>query len=187
MIVSLYTFYGDIMSLFLLCIKIFFVRIIDVSLGTLRTVVTIKGNIKTASFIGFFEVLVWFLVVKEALNTASNSIFIGISYALGFACGTYIGGIISSRFIDTSFTLEVITSHASKEMIKAIRDNGYGVSIIKANGSNNEEKELLFISIEDDHYYDLKNLIATYDKDAFIVVNENKYVLNGYFKERIIK
>lgn len=175
------------MSIFFLCIKIFFVRIIDVSLGTLRTVVTIKGNIKTASLIGFFEVLVWFLVVKEALNTESNSIFIGVSYALGFAAGTYIGGIISSRFIDTSFTVEVITKKASKEMIQAIRNNGYGLSIIKANGSNSEEKELLFISIEDDHYNDLKKLITKYDENAFIVVNENKYVLNGYFKERIIK
>lgn len=72
-------------------------------------------------------------------------------------------------------------------MIQAIRSSGYGLSIIKASGSNNEEKELLFISIEDDHYNDLKKLITKYDKNAFIVVNENKYVLNGYFKERIIK
>ncbi len=174
------------MSLFLLCLKVFGVRIIDVSLGTLRTVVTIKGNIKIASLIGFFEVLVWFLVVKEALNTDSNSIFIGVSYALGFACGTYIGGIISNRFIDVNFTVEVITSKVSDEMIKAIRDNGYGLSIIKASGIN-DSKHLLFISIEDDSYDHLKKLIAKYDPNAFIVVNENKYVLNGYFKERIIK
>ena len=68
------------MELLILCFKIFFVRIIEVSLGTFRTMETVKGKTKEATIIGFFELLVWFLIVKEALNTTSNSIFIAISY-----------------------------------------------------------------------------------------------------------
>ena len=67
------------MELLILCFKIFFVRIIDVSLGTFRTMETVKGKTKEATIIGFFELLIWFLIVKEALNTTSNSIFIAIS------------------------------------------------------------------------------------------------------------
>ena len=36
-----------------LCLKIFFVRILDVSLGTVRTMFTVKGNRITASLVGF--------------------------------------------------------------------------------------------------------------------------------------
>ena len=68
------------MELFILCIKIFFVRILDVSLGTLRTMITVKGKMFYASLIGFVEILIWFLIVREALNTDNTSIFVALSY-----------------------------------------------------------------------------------------------------------
>ena len=85
--------------LLFLCLKIFFVRIIDVSLGTVRTIFSVKGKNLIASLIGFVEITVWFLVVKEALNTTESGLIIGISYSLGFAVGTYVGGILSNKFI----------------------------------------------------------------------------------------
>ena len=78
-----------------MCLKIFFARLIDVSLGTFRTINIVKGKDLIASIIGLIEITVWFLVVKEALNTDNNSIFIVLAYALGFSVGTYIGGKIS--------------------------------------------------------------------------------------------
>ena len=97
------------MDILFLCIKIFLVRIIDVTLGTLRTIITVKDKVFLASVIGFFEVLVWFLIAKEALDTEIDSIFIGIFYALGFATGTYIGGKISRKVIKGNFLVQVIT------------------------------------------------------------------------------
>ena len=52
------------MELFILCLKVFFVRIIDVSMGTCRTIVTVKGKKLLASLIGFFEVFIWFIGVQ---------------------------------------------------------------------------------------------------------------------------
>ena len=75
------------MELLLLCIKIFCVRIIDVSLGTFRTIITVKGKSLYASIIGFIEIFVWFIIVREALNTDVDSIWIAISYSLGFSTG----------------------------------------------------------------------------------------------------
>lgn len=176
------------MTIFLLCLKIFFTRIIDVSLGTFRTVTIVKGKTWMASVIGFFEVLIWFLVVKEALNTDINSIWIGISYALGFACGTLVGGFISSIFISGNLSVQVITSKASSDMIKAIRDNGYAVSIVNLVTDNDDNKKnMLFMEINKKELKNLEKLIKELDKKAFIVVNESKYVANGYFKDQIIK
>ena len=105
-----------------LCLKLFFVRIIDVSLGTIRTLFTVKGKKLIASAIGFVEVLVWFLVVKEALNTESNSIFIAISYALGFATGTYIGSFLSEILITGKIEVQVFTEE--KDLVKLLRKHG---------------------------------------------------------------
>ena len=97
-------------SILILCIKIFLVRIIDVSLGTFRTIITVKGKALYASIIGFIEVFVWFIIVREALNTDIDSIWIAISYSLGFSTGTYIGSILSKKFIEGTLSVQIITN-----------------------------------------------------------------------------
>lgn len=168
------------MELFFLCIKIFFARIIDVSLGTIRTIITVKGKSFIASIIGFVEVLVWFLVVKEALNTNETGLVIAISYALGFATGTYIGSYLSKKFIRSNLTVQIITNKKDI-MAPALRKLGYAVSIIDIAGIENTNKYMLFIEIQNTSYEHLKKIIKELDNKSFVVVNETKYVQNGYF------
>ena len=97
------------MEIIFLCLKVFFVRILDVTLGTFRTILTVKAKNIEASLLGFFEVLVWFLIVREALNSDIDSIWVAIFYSAGFAVGTYFGGILSQKFIQGNSTLQVIT------------------------------------------------------------------------------
>ncbi len=169
------------MSIIVLCIKIFFVRILDVSLGTVRTIITIKGKAMVAALVGFIEVFVWFLIVREALNTDITSIWIAISYSLGFATGTYIGSIISNRFIKGNFSVQVITNNHS--IIKDIRNNGYGVTVVNVEGHNKDlEKYMLFIEVTNERLNNLRQLIKRIDSNAFMMISETKYVQNGYFK-----
>jgi uncharacterized protein YebE (UPF0316 family) len=172
------------MATFLLCIKIFLVRIVDVSLGTIRTIVTVKDKKLQASIIGFFEVLVWFLIVKEALNTDNTSIWIAIFYALGFATGTYIGTYLSNKYIKGNFGIQVITSSRDKNLVNIIRNEGYAVTVIDIKGHDkSKRKYMLFIEIDKNRFNHLQNVIKKLDPKAFIVVNETKYVQNGYFNK----
>lgn len=169
------------MEILILCIKIFFVRIIDVSLGTFRTIITVKGKALYASLIGFIEVFVWFLIVREALNTDIESMWIAISYSLGFATGTYIGAILSDHFIEGNLHIQIITS--KYKLVNSIRENGYGVSVINVEGKNSdEEKYMLFIEIKDKSLKHLRSIAKSIDKNCFFVVSETKYVQNGYIK-----
>lgn len=161
----------------LLCIKIFLVRILDVSLGTVRTIMTVKNKNIIASIIGFLEITVWFLVVKEALNTENNSIFIVFSYALGFSTGTYIGGIISNKYIKGYVTVQVITTNKKLENI--LRKNKYGVTTINI---ENKNQIMLIIQINNKTINELKTLINKNDEKAFVVINETKYIQNGFIK-----
>ena len=174
------------MELFLLCLKIFGARILDVSLGTLRMMITVKGKNLYASMVGFFEVFVWFVIVKEALNTNETSLWIAISYALGFATGTYIGGILSQKFISSNLSVQIITNKAYPDMINILRNEGYAVTVIDVEGKDKDEKDMLFIEIKNKNFNHLQKLIKQIDNNAFIVVNETKYVANG-FLQNIVK
>lgn len=172
------------MSLFLLCLKIFFVRILDVSMGTFRTIITVKGKSLYASIIGFVEVFIWFVIVKEALNTTETSIFIAISYALGYATGTYIGSILSKKLISGNLSVQVITSNLN--MVETLRNKGYGVTVVDVEGKDKEtDRIMLFIQINKNSMNHLQKLIKENDKSAFIVVNETKFIENGFINNVI--
>lgn len=168
-------------QLFWMCVYIFFARILDVSLGTVRTVLTVKEKTLPAAAIGFVEVLIWFLVVREAL-TLDAGLPAGIAYAAGFATGTYVGGRISRRFIKGNVVVQMVTDK-NDEMVAAIRKAGYGVSVVNVNGSEyGEDKYMLFCDIDKSRLSELKRLAHDHDHDAFIMVQETKQVFNGFIK-----
>jgi len=171
------------MTLLILCTKIFLARILDVSLGTVRTILTVKGKKVYASIVGFFEVLIWFSIVREALNSDSTSIFVLLSYALGFSTGTFIGGLLSDKFITGTMGMQVVLSKYDLNIIETIRNEGYAVSYTNIIGKDNSSyKYMLFIEVNKKRIDKLKKLIGKLDEKAFIVISETKSVLNGYFK-----
>lgn len=168
-------------NILILCLTIFIVRIIDVSMGTFRMILVIKGRKVFSSIVGFIEIAIWFAIVREALNTDIDSWWVVLAYAGGFAAGTYIGAIISERFIKGTFGVQVITEKKDL-LLPILKDNGYGVSYVNVRGFNQEiEKYMFFIEIEKTRLGHLQKLIKTIDEKAFIVVNETKSVQNGYF------
>lgn len=166
-----------------LCIKIFCARIVDVSIGTVRTMLVVKGKTLIAAIAAFIEVLIWFVVAREALNTDMNSIFIPIAYAGGYATGTFLGSILANKFIDGVVGVQVIISRQNGEIIEELRTAGYAVSVIPLEDAKDDDnRHMLFIQINKKKLKGLTRLINKFDKDAFIVINDTKYVYNGFIK-----
>lgn len=165
------------------CIQIFAARIVDVTLGTLRTCFFVKGKSIEPFIIAFFEVLIWYLVAREALNTDGNMFLIGASYAGGYAAGTYIGSKLSQILIKGVVGIQAVVKNESNELVKKLRDSGYGVSVMDLkNDYDGNVKDMLFIQVNNRSVKKVTNLIKEYDNSAFIVVNETKYVQNGLIK-----
>lgn len=171
--------------LILLCLKIFCCRIIDVSLATIRTIVTVKGKNVLACIIAFFEGMIWFLVVREALlfDNIEYKIYIAIAYAAGFAMGTLIGGILAQKIVKGVIGVQVVTSSKNEEMLDKIRENGYAITVIDiAPSKYSGAKYMILCETSNSKLSHFKKLIHSLDENAFIMVNETKYVYNGYFK-----
>ena len=169
--------------LFQTCIGIFMARACDVSLGTLRTVYTVKGKTMIAATIAFVEVFIWFMVAREALNTPLESIWIPICYSAGYATGTMIGTFISNKFVNGLICVQVITQKNNHRLIDAIREKGYGVSVVALkNDYDAVKKEMLFIEINKKSLKSLTELIKENDASAFVMINETKIVQNGLIK-----
>lgn len=167
----------------LTCLKIFAARILDVSLGTIRTVLFVKGKTWEPFIIAFFEVLIWYVVAREALNTSGNTLLIAISYAGGYATGTFIGSKLSNKFVKGIVGVQIIVKDKSDKLVETLRKKGYTLSIIELrNDYEGNNKDMLYIQVNNNKLKELTNIVKKHDKNAFIVVNETKLVHNGFVK-----
>lgn len=171
------------MVLFLLCLQVFFCRIVDVSLGTVRTILTVKDKVGTASIIGFVEIFVWFVIVQAAISRGGDSWWVALAYAAGFAAGTYAGGKLATRFMKGILDIQIVTSSKNEDLIDAVRDAGFGVSVLNVNSSEfGDEKYMLIIEIRGENLKKLEKIVYAHDPAAFVMARETKFIQNGFFK-----
>ena len=64
--------YSEIYAWILLPLLIFFARVCDVSLGTIRIIFVSKGIKYLAPIVGFFEILIWLLALGQIMQNLNN-------------------------------------------------------------------------------------------------------------------
>lgn len=161
------------MSLLLTCIKIFFARILDVSLNTIRTTFVIKGKTFIVALIAFIEITIWLLVARTAINVELN-LWIVISYSGGYTMGTILGTTFINKFVKTNMELIVISTKIKNT--KKIKDKNFGVSIL----NKDKNKTILLIETNKKRLDELTTLLKKLDNEAFITIKETKTIINGY-------
>lgn len=161
------------MTLFLTCIKIFFARILDVCISTVRTTFVLRGKTLIVAILAFCEVTIWFLVARTALNTELN-LFIVLSYSGGYTTGTILGTLITHKFINTNMELIVISNKIKST--KKIKDADFGITIL----NKDSNKTVLLIETNKKRLEELTNLLHKLDNNAFITIKETRNIINGY-------
>lgn len=156
--------------MFYLSIKIFFARILDVTLGVIRTVEIVKKNTIKAVIIAFFEVLIWYVVAREALTYKEFNIVIAVCYSLGYAFGTLIGSFISNYFISGNSGIFIVSKVIDKKEINIIKNNGYRLSSLTLDNDN----KMLFIEVDNRKVKGLLSLIKSIDKQSFVCIIDAK-------------
>jgi len=163
----------------LLPIIIFCGRIVDVSLGTLRIIFVSKGEKYKAPIIGFFEVLIWIVVISE-IFTRANSILAYVSYAAGYATGNFVGIIIEQRIAFGVLLVRIFTQKNGSGMVSRLSQSGYGATTISGQGSQ-VPIDIVETVIERKAMKSVERIMAEYDPDAFYVVEDVRSKRKGIF------
>jgi uncharacterized protein YebE (UPF0316 family) len=124
-------------------VLIFALRIVDVSLGTIRTISLIHGRIATAVILGFFEVLIWITVVAQVISGVSEDPALLVAYAAGFAAGNGVGIVIERRLAFGVQMLQMISNRHGEAIATAIREIGQAVTVFTGEGRDGPVKMLL--------------------------------------------
>lgn len=166
------------MDVFLGASLIFFLRLCDVTLGTLRTLYVVRGDRLRAVPLAFVESFIWIIAISRIMKevTAGNTHNM-LAYAGGYAAGCFVG-ITIERWIASGWILvRVITrDHA---LTGAIRGQDFGVTEVRGEGRQGEQS-VLFIVAPRRRGEELLKLVHANDHDAFITVDAVNTAVGGY-------
>ena len=162
---------------YLLAPLIFFARVADVSLGTFRTIVVFRGNKFLASFIGFFEIIIWLVAAAQVL-TNLDQWYLALAYAGGFAVGNFVGMWIESRFAIGNELIRCI-SYNRDVLAEKIRNEGFRVASFDGDMGGDKPVELLLIIEKRRNVPSLIRLIKELDQTAVYSVSDVKSVYEG--------
>jgi len=162
---------------------IFVARILDVSIGTLRLIFIAKGYRMIAPLLGFFEVLIWLIAIRQILQHLDNWACY-IAYGLGFAAGNYIGMLIDQHLSLGKVVLRVITKINAAEITASLREEGFGVTEVSGEGKAGPIK-ILFSTLNKKDLNNAIKIIHGFNPEAFYTIEEVASVKEGYFKKPV--
>jgi len=161
---------------------IFLARMTDVSLGTVRIMLLNKGKRFLAPLLGFIEILIWLLAIRQIFLHLTNPLCY-IAYAGGFAMGNFVGMHIEERLAIGHEVIRVITNKDASNLIQILNSQGYGATSIDAKGSQGNV-HVIFTIVKRSQLKEVIEIIKKYNPKAFYTVEEIKAVREGIFPGR---
>jgi len=149
-------------------VLVFLVRIIDVSLGTIRTISTVQGRPRTAFLLGFVEVSMWLAVIAAIVNRVAEKPVLGVFYALGFSTGNVVGILIERRLAFGHTVLRVFTSEKAAELASALRGVGHPATRFEGTGASGPVTEVCLVCRRKD-LREVLTIMGEVVPDAFYV------------------
>jgi uncharacterized protein YebE (UPF0316 family) len=164
----------------ILPLLIFFSRIADQSLGTIRLIFLSKGFKFYAPLLGFFEVIIWLLAVTQILKHVDSAISY-VAYGAGFAAGNFLGMWLEEKISIGKVIIRIIPKADTSQLLNYMKTQNMGITKVDASGSMGPVKIIFSVL----NRKDLKHLIPAinqYNPHAFYSIEDVRAVREGIFK-----
>jgi uncharacterized protein YebE (UPF0316 family) len=157
-------------------IVIFLLRIVDVTLDTMRVLFMVRGRRLPAGILGFLMALVWIIAVGNAMKHL-DSIWHILGYAAGYGTGTMVGITIENVVAFGLIQLRIVSKHGGVEIAEGLRDRGYGATEFSGFGRDGAV-EIVQSVVQRAHLDEVLAIVDKFDEAAFVTV-EDPQVLRG--------
>ncbi len=157
---------------------IFCLRLVDVSLGTVRLIMIGRGRRKIAPLLGFVEVTIWVVAISQVITNLDN-IFNILGYSSGFAAGTLVGMWIEDKLALGHVGISIISTTKGHKIVQTLRQADYGVTELTGSGRSGVV-DLITTIVPRKDIEEVFRLVNQTDPKSFIAVDDMKAVTRGY-------
>ena len=167
------------MYAFLIALLIFAMRIADVSIGTIRTIYTIRGQRFIAMTLGIVESAIWILAISKAMELMRHNPWAMVGWAFGFGAGSFVGITIEKWSGTGQILLRVISPRKARLLREALLGEDVGVTAVPGEGRDGEVL-VLFVVAPRKRNKELLAIIQQIDDEAFITIDPISHAIGGY-------
>lgn len=121
----------------LLLLYVFVARALDVSIGTMRTILMVRGCRVAAGALGFFEIMIWLTAVSGVLSD-SLTIPKVLAYSSGFAAGNVLGIMLEQKLAFGSQLIRLSSPRRNGAVAAGLRLAGLPVTQMAGWGEHGE-------------------------------------------------
>ncbi len=163
----------------LTALLIFLVRVVSITMDTLRFMLTMRGKQGISWVLGFIESVLFVVTMGAVLNDLSNVLYV-VGYSAGFATGNVIGMAIEKRLAIGFSHIKIITKQHGDAVAEALRKMDYAVTEIPARGKDGSVS-LCDLSVRRKDVPAIEKLALEVDPEAFITVEDITPLRSGYW------
>jgi uncharacterized protein YebE (UPF0316 family) len=162
---------------------IFFGKIAEVSVATVRMVLINRGERTKGSIIAFFEICLWLMVTGTVLAGFTEDFIKVIVFCFAFAIGNYVGSWIEGKIALGLSTIQVITNDDESACIaESLRTNNLAVTVIEGQGKNGNRK-ILMVHLKRNRIAATVKLINALSDKCVITMSDVKVIRGGFIKK----
>lgn len=159
---------------------IFSLRVVDMTLDTLRMLMVLRGRRLPAWVLGFFQALVFVLAISTVLQGLDNPLYL-VGYAAGFASGNVVGMLIEERIALGHIHLRVISSRRGDAIAERLREDGYAVTQISARGREGMVM-VLTLDVLRKNIARVRAIVQSVDENAFLTSEDVRPLRRGFWR-----
>jgi uncharacterized protein YebE (UPF0316 family) len=159
---------------------VFFMRLMDMSLDTIRLLFMMRGRKLLAGLIGATQAAVFILAVSAVLSGPLN-VFTVVGYALGFGAGVVVGMFAEERMALGYAMLRAYSPSSGREIALALRQAGYAATEIEARGKDGRMTVVNAVVARRD-VLAVRRIVDSVDASTFITVDEERALHGGFFR-----
>jgi uncharacterized protein YebE (UPF0316 family) len=159
---------------------IFSLRLIGVSLGTVRILMMTRGVESWAAVLGFFEVLVYVVAIGAVVRDLGNVVNI-IAYSAGFSAGTLVGIRLERRLAFGHVTLRTFSAARSRLVASALREAGFGATLNWGEGLTGPVGVVSTV-VPRKHAVAAQEIVRSVDAEAFVIADDTRSVARGWMR-----
>jgi uncharacterized protein YebE (UPF0316 family) len=159
---------------------VFAMRVIDMSLDTLRMLFVMRGRKLLAGLIGATQAGVFILAVSTVLSGPLN-VWTVVGYAAGFGTGVILGMVVEERLAIGYGMFRIYSPARGTAIAERLRQAGHAATEFKAHGKNGTVSVVNSIVARKD-IPRIQALIDEVDPKAFVTVDEVRPLRRGYFR-----
>ncbi|GAH74831.1 unnamed protein product, partial [marine sediment metagenome] len=145
---------------------IFLSRVLDVTMGTFRVQMIVRRKKLIAGVLGFFEVLIFILIVSKIIQDIGNW-FNVVAYCGGFAIGNIVGIYISEKIYKEIISVGIISRNKWQGIEEKLREEGFGVTRNVGYGKDGEV-QILKVICERNYFPKVRDIALEHDSKVFI-------------------